>query len=650
MPTRTTWLTLAALTLLVLCLAAAQRFANEYQVRLLHNAAIFITLAVGYNLVNGVCGQLHLGPNAFITLGAYSAALLTLTPAEKAATFLLQPLVWPFSQLALPLAPALLAGGLTAAGFAVLTGFPVFRVRGDYLAIVTLGFGEVVRVLANNLQYLTNGPLGLKGLHPLTSLAWSWGVAVAAVAVVSALVRSSYGRAMQAIREDETAARAMGVDTFRHLMLAYVLSAFLFGMAGGLLAHLITTISPSLFSFFLTFNLLIIIVVGGLGSTTGAVLSAILFTLAGEWLRVVEEPRQLLGLTFPGIPGMRMVIFSCLLLAVILFFRRGLLGRREFSWEAAGAWIEKRRWRLGGRRPRGKDSCPGPRPSTFHAAGGEKEGRSGGRQSLTPAPPPPRRGRQGASEALLSIHHLGVRFGGLLALEDLNLTVPQGGLYGLIGPNGAGKTTAFNLISGFLCPTSGSIRFAGQDLAGLPPHRITTLGVARTFQNIRLFNDLTVLDNVLVGRHCRGRAGWWEAVLHLPRYRREERAQLHRARDLLAEVGLDEVRQEKAGQLPYGHQRRLEIARALATEPRLLLLDEPAAGLNPQETLELKDFLQDLQARHSLTLLLIEHNLRLVMNLCQHLTVLDHGLTIAQGPPAAIQRHPDVIRAYLGKG
>ena len=304
--------------------------------RLLNNMAIFITLAVAYNLINGVCGQLHLGPNAFITLGAYTAALLTMTPAEKALNFMVTPLYWPLSQMAVPFPVALLAAGLVAAAFAFLTGFPVFRVRGDYLAIVTLGFGEVVRVLANNLQGLTNGPLGLKGLYPYTDLWWSWGVAVATVLVVTALVNSGWGRAMQAIREDETAARAMGVDSFRHLLLAYILSAFFFGVGGGLLAHLITTISPSLFTFFLTFNLLIIIVVGGLGSTTGAIISAVIFTGAGEWLRIVEEPRVLWGHALPGIPGLRMVILSLVLLLVILYFRRGLLGRREFSWEALG--------------------------------------------------------------------------------------------------------------------------------------------------------------------------------------------------------------------------------------------------------------------------------------------------------------------------
>ncbi len=335
-------LNLAAVVLLFLLLGVASRVCNEYQVRLLNNVAIFITLAVAYNLINGVCGQLHLGPNAFITLGAYTAALLTMTPAEKTLNFIVTPIWGPLSHLTLPFPAALLAGGLVAAAFGLLTGFPVFRVRGDYLAIVTLGFGEVVRVVANNLQGLTNGPLGLKGLSPYTNLWWSWGVAAGTVALVASLVNSSYGRAMQAIREDETAARAMGVDSFRHLMLAYVLSAFCFGVGGGLLAHLITTISPSLFTFFLTFNLLIIIVVGGLGSTTGAVVAAAFFTLAGEWLRVVEEPIQLWGLDLPGIPGLRMVLLSLALLLVILFFRQGMLGRREFSWD-----FLNRTWRPG---------------------------------------------------------------------------------------------------------------------------------------------------------------------------------------------------------------------------------------------------------------------------------------------------------------
>jgi len=309
------------------------RYGTDYQVRILNNMAIFITLAVSYNLVNGICGLLHLGPNAFITIGAYTSALLTLSPAEKQMSYIIEPLIWPLSVVQAPFVISLLAGGIMATVFAFLISFPVFRVRGDYLAIVTLGFGEVVRVLCNAMQGVTNGPLGLKGLPAHTNLWWSWGVAVVTVVIVTQLTNSSYGRAMKAIREDETAARAMGIDPFKHLLLAFLVSAFFSGVGGGLLAHLITTISPTLFTFFLTFNLLMIIVVGGLGSTTGAVMGAMLFTWAGEALRVVERPLDLGFITVPGIPGMRMVIFSAILMLVIIFARRGIMGRRELSWD-----------------------------------------------------------------------------------------------------------------------------------------------------------------------------------------------------------------------------------------------------------------------------------------------------------------------------
>jgi branched-chain amino acid transport system ATP-binding protein len=250
---------------------------------------------------------------------------------------------------------------------------------------------------------------------------------------------------------------------------------------------------------------------------------------------------------------------------------------------------------------------------------------------------------------LLQTEHLDMRFGGLSALEDVNLAVPAGGLYGLIGPNGAGKTTVFNLISGFVRPTGGRILMNGTDVTGAPPHRLTALGIARTFQNIRLFADLSVLDNVLVGYHCRSRATWIEAILRLPRYRREAQAHRSQGLGLLEEVGLADASALPAGTLPYGHQRKLEIARTLATGPRILLLDEPAAGLNPAETQKLIEFIKEIQGRYNLTILVIEHNLRLVMGLCQHLTVLDHGLTIAAGPPGEVKRNPQVIRAYLGK-
>lgn len=317
------------------------RYGSDYHIRILNNMAIFVTLAVAYNLVNGFCGVLHLGPNAFITIGAYTSALLTMSGAEKQMSYIIEPLIWPLSVLHAPFVVALIAGGLLSTFFAFLISFPVFRVRGDYLAIVTLGFGEVIRVLCNALQGVTNGPLGLKGLHPYTNLWWSWGMAIVTIIVITKLVNSSYGRAMKAIREDEVAARAMGIDPFRHLLLAFLVSAFFSGVAGGLLAHLITTISPTLFTFFLTFNLLIMIVVGGLGSTTGAVIGAALFAWGGEALRVVENPINLGIVTIPGIPGMRMVIFSLILMLVILFARRGIMGRNEFSWDALFSWFHR---------------------------------------------------------------------------------------------------------------------------------------------------------------------------------------------------------------------------------------------------------------------------------------------------------------------
>jgi len=307
--------------------------ASEYQIRLLNNCAIFITLAVSYNLINGICGQFSLEPNAFVAIGAYTSSLLTISPAEKQVSFIIEPLIWPLSVISLPFWLSLLAAGVVTAFLAFLMGFPVFRVRGDYLAIVTLGFGEVVRVVANNLQNITNGPLGLKGLVPHTNLWWSFGFMIFTLFFIWRLTKSSFGRAMKAIREDEVAAEAMGIRSFRYKMMAFTVSGFFEGIAGGLLAHLITTISPALFTFFLTFNLLIIIVVGGLGSITGSVISSVLFVFGSEALRAVEEPFSIGSLQIPGIPGMRMVIFAIILIIVMIFARQGIMGRGEFSWQ-----------------------------------------------------------------------------------------------------------------------------------------------------------------------------------------------------------------------------------------------------------------------------------------------------------------------------
>jgi branched-chain amino acid transport system ATP-binding protein len=253
-----------------------------------------------------------------------------------------------------------------------------------------------------------------------------------------------------------------------------------------------------------------------------------------------------------------------------------------------------------------------------------------------------------SGETLLRVEGLSVRFGGLVAVEEMNLRLAPGRVAGLIGPNGAGKTTAFNLLTGLVKPTAGRVVFKDRDLTGLRPNQINRLGMARTFQNIRLFAELTVADNVLVGFHGHLRAGFLSAVLRLPSYRAEEKRTQTRTEEILALVGLGELAQERAGNLAYGQQRLLEIGRALATGPTLLLLDEPAAGMNPQETADLAALVRRLREELKLTVLLIEHDMRFVMNLCEELTVLDHGRVIAQGGPQEVQRDQAVIQAYLG--
>jgi branched-chain amino acid transport system permease protein len=330
------FLTVLLFGFLMLGVVLAERYLNAYLVRILNTACIYVVAAVAYNLVNGVTGQFSLGPNAFMAIGGYTVALLMLPLAQKKEVYFLQPLIWPLNAFSFPpslFIVALFLGGLLAALFALLIGIPTLRLRGDYLAIATFGFGEIVIVLANNLIPITNGALGIKGIPEYTNLWWTANWAFWTVFVVKNLVNSSFGRALKAIRENEIAAEAMGVNLFRHKLLAFVLSGFFAGVAGGLFVTLISTVSPTLFTFSMTFNLLIIIVLGGLGSITGSTVTAILFAFLQELLREVEAPHTIGSWTFPGIPGMRMVAFSVILVVLMIFYRRGLFGQRELSFE-----------------------------------------------------------------------------------------------------------------------------------------------------------------------------------------------------------------------------------------------------------------------------------------------------------------------------
>jgi len=254
-----------------------------------------------------------------------------------------------------------------------------------------------------------------------------------------------------------------------------------------------------------------------------------------------------------------------------------------------------------------------------------------------------------SSAAILRLEEVSMRFGGVTALREIDMRVEQGGIVGLIGPNGAGKTTAFNIISGFYTPQKGRILLEARNITGRPPERVCAAGIARTFQNMRLFHNLSVLDNVMLGSHVRRKGQWWMAPLGLPSFRREERAIAEDALALLERLGIAGYAKERSASLPYGAQRRLEIARALATRPRLLLLDEPAAGMNPQESADLMHFIMRVREEFGLSILLIEHDMKVVMGVCERLWVLEYGRMIAAGKPEDIRSNPDVLRAYLGQ-
>jgi len=335
------YLTLALIVTGALLLWGSNYWLESYGQRILKLIAVYGVLAVSYTFINGITGMFSLGHAGFVAVGAYVSALLTMSPMEKEMTFILEPLIWPLNSIQTDFLTATILGGIAAAIFAFAIGYPSLRLTGDYLAIVTLGFSEIIRLIALNTQNITNGALGLKGLTEYTNIWWAWGWLLITVVVIASLTNSSYGRALKAIRDDAIAAEAMGINVFKHRLLAFVVSGFFAGVGGSLYAHLLTTIDPrpTTIGIFLTFYLLIMIVLGGLGSITGALIGAGLFAILSEWLRIFESNITIGNFTIKGIPGMRMLIFSTLFVVTMLVWRRGIMGMEEITWDKLYNWL-----------------------------------------------------------------------------------------------------------------------------------------------------------------------------------------------------------------------------------------------------------------------------------------------------------------------
>lgn len=327
-------LTMIAVVLIAAFIIIADHAFDNFTLRVFNLCAIYIILALSMNLLNGFTGLFSLGHAGFMAIGGYVCALLTMSPAQKTLNFYLQPIVPWLSNVQIPFVPALLIAGGVSAGFAWLIGTPVLRLRDDYLAIATLGFAEIIRVVITNLQSVTNGALGLKGLPKYANTYIVWFCAALAVVFMIALIHSAYGRSLKAVRDNEIAAQAMGINVAKVKIVSFVISGFMAGIGGALLAHFMQTIDPKMFVFSLTYNILLIVVLGGNGSITGSVIASIVVTVMMEVLRFLDGPMNFLFIHTQGIPGIRMVVFSLLLMIVVIYRQKGLMGTNEFSWDA----------------------------------------------------------------------------------------------------------------------------------------------------------------------------------------------------------------------------------------------------------------------------------------------------------------------------
>src|SRR5690625_232956 len=570
--------------------------ASGYYSRILASAGLAIIVVLGLNLLTGLAGQLSLGHAGFYALGAYTTAILSIR-----------------AELPIPL--SMVIGIAISALFGVLLAIPALRVAGPYLAMVTLAFGIIVHSIAVNFPKLTGGAAGIFPVPKLHIFGYILSVdelnsiicdlASIGFYSVGTFINSRWGRALRAISGNQIAAASAGIPIVHGKRLAFVLSAALAGMAGTIYAGLDSFVSPAPFHFEASILFLTMLMVGGIGTLWGPVIGVVIMTVLDRALSDMTE--------------IRLGIYALAMLLIIRFVPGGIVG------------IVKR----GIRR-----ALPNLHRS-HTVAFGSKEGSTAFEHR------PESSHAKSKVSVKLQVDNITRRFGELVAIKDVSMTVKTGAIQAIVGPNGAGKTSLFNIISGIDHPNKGVVCLDEKEITHLQAHKVAEAGVARTFQNLALFDDLTVLENVLIGSHLRSNQNFINSLLGLRKTRREERDLTRKALDLLTFVDMRDHAGTLAGDLPQGLRRHLELARALAAEPQLLLLDEPAAGLNDTDAEHLGDLITKI-GKTGVTVILIEHHMNLVMAVSDHVIVLDNGQVIAEGTPQEVQSHERVITAYLG--
>ncbi len=558
---------------------------NDYWALIGTRAAIYWVLVSGLNLVVGFAGHLAIGYVALLTLGAYVTSVLVAGNVLPA----------------MPVFAALPVAGCAGALFGVIVGLPALRLRTFYFAMSTLGFATIVTQIALAWQSVTGGGIGIAGPEFPAPFNTPWGyyylcIAFAAVCTwISANVaHSRFGRALIAVRDAEVAAEATGISKPRMLISIFLLAGALAAIAGGLFASLQTYITPDAFTFDLSILFFIAILIGGRGSILGPLLGTIILTILPE----IAAP----------LAAWSTFLYAVLLLVIVLAMPGGIAALLDFR----------------NRRPLASNRAIVPRPTALGAIV-----------------------RTHAGSRTLSLRGITLSFGNVRAIDGLDLDVQPGQIHGLIGPNGSGKTTTLNVISGYYAAKSGTMTLGADILPPGAPALRAGSGIARSFQTPRVIGAASVLENVMIGGTIEGQATFVEALLALPRHRRDERRLAAKARALLGVVGLEMLADVRADRLQHSELRFIEIARALMLEPDFLLLDEPAAGLSGDEIERLAALIKAISGRGT-GILLVEHHADLIFDICDRVTVLNLGRTLAAGTPAEIRVHKEVVHAYLG--